>query len=99
MTWLVEEGAMGFYGAALQLITGVVCALFFYKAAQLEEDGPPPILWLALSVLIYMACLFFLGGSWPLMIGGQVGLLVAIGVVRVVIYLRATSKPPDLPKP
>ena len=89
---------MDFYQTALRFVVGFVCAIFFYKAAQLEEDGPPPILWLALSALIYLACLFLLGGSWPIIIGGQVCLLLAIGVMRVVKSLRSNSKPPARPR-
>ena len=83
---------MGIYLVILRLVAGGACAVTFYRAGQLEE-GRHGLLWASLSLLIYAICLFWLGGGWPILIGGQAALFVGVGLVRGIRHLR--SLPPS----
>ena len=58
-----------------------LCGAFFYRAAEIENASG--LLWCSLSVLISVACMFFL--HWGLLgvVLGQVGLFVGITVFRM----------------
>jgi hypothetical protein len=63
----------------------VVFAIFFYRAALF--DGCPAsvgLLWAALSVAISLLVLQWLRWGLLVMVLGQIGLFVGIGVFRVV---------------
>jgi hypothetical protein len=59
----------------------VVFAVFFYRAAEFEDESG--LLWSGLSILIFVTTLFFF--HWGLLgnLLGQVGLFVGIGIFRV----------------
>ncbi|MGA2800865.1 MAG: hypothetical protein ABSE97_00610 [Verrucomicrobiota bacterium] len=59
----------------------VVFAVFFYRAAEFEDESS--LIWCGLSILISVATLFFLHWGWLGTILGQVGLFVGIGIFRV----------------
>ena len=63
------------------IIAAVVCAMFFYGAAQ--RDQAPAVVWAALSVLISIFAIFFT--SWRVwgVLGGQVLLFVGITFFRL----------------
>jgi len=84
---------MGFFQSILPWIVAGVCVVFFYKAALVEDNGHGP-LWAALSALVSVACLFLLGGTWHVVLGGQAVLFVGIGVARAIGYLRSMRQPP-----
>jgi hypothetical protein len=58
-------------------------AVFFYRAAEFDEEGGSGIVWASLSILVSL--LIWLKLKWGLlgMIIGQVALLVGIGLIRV----------------
>jgi hypothetical protein len=59
----------------------VVFAVFFYRAAEFEDESG--LLWSGLFILIFVTTLFFF--HWGLLgnLLGQVGLFVGIGIFRV----------------
>jgi len=59
----------------------VVFAIFFYRAAEFEDESS--LLWCGLSILISAATLFYF--HWGLLgtLLGQIGLFVGIGIFRV----------------
>jgi hypothetical protein len=60
----------------------VVCAVFFHRAAEFENESS--LLWSGLSVLVSALVVFlFHAGSLGILLG-QAGLLIGIGVFRVV---------------
>lgn len=71
---------MTFY--SFNFLLTVVSAIFFYRAG--EFDGGPGLLWAALSVAISLLIWQWLRWGLLAMILGQIGLFIAIGVVRVV---------------
>jgi hypothetical protein len=60
----------------------VVFAVFFYRAAEFENESG--LLWSGLSVLVSVVALFFFHWSWLGCLLGQAGLFVGIGIFRVV---------------
>ncbi len=57
-----------------------VCAVFFYRAGEFENTSG--VAWAGLSVLISVAIWQWLGGGFLAVLGGQVGLFVAIMMYR-----------------
>ena len=67
---------------SFQFVLLLLCAVFYYKAAELEDA--PRLLWAGLSVLVYLVTWMLL--SWGLIgcLVGQVGLFGAITLVSVI---------------
>jgi uncharacterized membrane protein len=66
----------------LLIVVIVVCAVFFHRAAEFENESS--LLWSGLSVLVSALVVFlFHAGSLGILLG-QAGLLIGIGVFRVV---------------
>jgi hypothetical protein len=59
----------------------VVFAIFFYRAAELEDESG--WIWCSLSVVISALTLFFLHWGWLGYFLGQVGLFVGITIFRM----------------
>jgi hypothetical protein len=59
----------------------VVFAIFFYRAAEFENESG--LLWCGLSVLVSVVALFFFHWGWLGCLLGQAGLFVGIGIFRV----------------
>jgi hypothetical protein len=71
-----------------------VCVMTFWRAAEMEEQVGRALsmIWGGMSAIVYLASWLIFGLSWPGMIAGQVLLLVAIGVVRGVAYMRSAKE-------
>jgi uncharacterized membrane protein len=66
----------------LLIVVTVVSAVFFHRAAEFENESS--LLWSGLSVLVSALVVFlFHAGSLGILLG-QAGLLIGIGVFRVV---------------
>jgi hypothetical protein len=65
----------------LPILIIVVCAVFFYRAAEFENESS--LLWAGLSVLISAATWFLLHWGWLGSLFGQVGLFVGITIFRM----------------
>jgi hypothetical protein len=57
-----------------------VCAAFFYRAAEFENESR--LLWCGLSIVISLAALFYLHWGWLGIVLGQVGLFAGIAIFR-----------------
>jgi len=66
----------------LLIVVIVVCAVFFHRAAEIENESG--LLWSGLSVLISALVLFLFHAGWLGILLGQAGLLIGIGVFRMV---------------
>jgi uncharacterized membrane protein len=66
----------------LLIVVIVVCAVFFHRAAEFENESS--LLWSGLSVLVSALVVFLFHASWLGILLGQIGLLIGIGVFRVV---------------
>ena len=62
------------------LVVLIVCAVFFYRAAEAEDASG--LLWAALSVVISIFILRYTALGWIGMLIGQVGLFIGIGLFR-----------------
>ncbi len=60
----------------------VVCAVFFHRAAEFENESG--LLWSGLSALVSALVLFLFHAGWPGVLLGQAGLFIGIGVFRAV---------------
>jgi hypothetical protein len=60
----------------LSIVLTVVCAIFYYRAAEFENE--PGILWCGLSVLISAVTLLFFKWGWLGHLLGQVGFFSAL---------------------
>ena len=65
----------------LSIVLCVVSAVFFYRAAEFENE--PGLIWSGLSVVISVATLFWLHGGWLGTILTQAGLFVGITLFRM----------------
>jgi hypothetical protein len=66
-------------------ILAFVCAFVFFGAGRAEAKGggrDHGLLWSGLSVATSAALIQFLGAGWLLVLLGQAGLFVGIGVIR-----------------
>jgi hypothetical protein len=66
-------------------ILAFVCAFTFFGAGKAEAKGGGPdhgLLWSVLSVATSAALIKFMGAGWLLVLLGQVGLFIAIGIFR-----------------
>ena len=70
----------------INLLLLILCAVIFYKAAEMEDASGG--LWAALSVGVYAVTWFVLGWGFLLCFLGQVGLFVGITIFKM---LRSTS--------
>jgi hypothetical protein len=64
----------------LLILVALAFAIFFYRAAELEDD--PTWIWWALSLLISALTIFWLHWSWLGIILSQLGLFLGIAVFR-----------------
>lgn len=62
------------------VILVLVCAIFYYRAAELEETSG--LLWAGLSILVSCVIWLWLHGGFVAVFLGQVGLFVAITLYR-----------------
>ncbi len=71
-----------------------VCVTTFWRAGVMENPAERrlSVMWAGLSAIVYLASWLIFSMGWPGIIGGQVLLLVGIGVVRAIAYLRETQK-------
>ena len=69
------------YFYSLQFVMLLACAVFYYKAAEME--GCSGLLWSALSVFVFILTWIVLSWGWLGCLLGQVGLFAGITVVRV----------------
>jgi hypothetical protein len=71
-------------GIALHLIIMGISVMTFWKAGEMEDRGGqgPSLLWALLSAPIFLTMWLALSWNWPALIGGQIALLLGIGVVR-----------------
>jgi tryptophan-rich sensory protein len=71
-------------GIALHLIIMGISVMTFWKAGEMEDRAGqgPSLLWASLSALIFLAMWLVFACGWPALIGGQIALLLGIGVVR-----------------
>jgi hypothetical protein len=67
---------------SFNLVVLLASAIFFYRAADLDNNSG--VLWATLSVVVSVLVWFGLGWGVIGIIVSQVGLLVCIGIVRVV---------------
>ena len=65
----------------LPILMMVVCAIFFYRAAEFENESP--LLWTGLSVVISIVTFFVFHWGWPGCLLGQIGLFAGITVLRM----------------
>ena len=66
----------------LAILLVVVFAVFFYRAAEFENESG--LLWCGLSVLVSVVALFFFHWGWLGTLLGQAGLFVGITIFRMV---------------
>ena len=66
----------------LLIVVIVVCAVFYHRVAELENESC--LLWSGLSVLVSALVLFLFHAGWLGVLLGQIGLFVGIGVFRMV---------------
>ena len=66
----------------LLIVVIVVCAVFYHRVAELENESG--LLWSGLSVLVSALVLFLFHAGWFGVLLGQAGLFVGIGVFRMV---------------
>ncbi len=76
----------------LHLAAAFVCTGTYWRAAQMEENGPLPLLWALISLTVFLFTWLILGSGWPVIILGQLGVGLTIGIVRTIIYLRDADK-------
>jgi hypothetical protein len=76
-----------YFGIVLHLAAAGVCAYVYWKGAEME-DGPSPLIWAILSLMVFAVTWLWLGWRWPGIILSQVGIGVVIAVFRTVIALR-----------
>jgi hypothetical protein len=69
------------YFYSLQFVMLVACAVFYYRAAVMEDSSG--FLWSALSVLVFLLTWIVLSWGWLGCLLGQVALFAGITVVRV----------------
>ena len=67
---------------SLQFVMLLVCAVFYYKAAEMEDASG--FLWSALSVGVFVVTWIVLSWGWIGCLLGQVALFTGITIVRVV---------------
>ena len=48
----------------LHIIVAVVCASTYWKAAEMEDNGPSPFLWAGASLAVFLVTWLVLGWSW-----------------------------------
>ncbi|MGA3283809.1 MAG: hypothetical protein ABSD57_05040 [Verrucomicrobiota bacterium] len=65
----------------LAILMVVAFAVFFYRAAKIENESG--LLWCGLSVVISIATLFFFGWGWLGTVLGQAGLFAGITLFRM----------------
>jgi hypothetical protein len=63
------------------ILMTVLCAVFFHRAAEFEEESS--LLWTGLSVLISVVTWFVFRWSWPGALLGQAGLFAGITIFRM----------------
>ena len=66
---------------SVQFVLLLTCAIFWYRAADLEDA--PRFVWSGLSVGIFLLTWRLFGWGWLGCLSGQVGLLAGITLVRV----------------
>jgi Flp pilus assembly protein protease CpaA len=66
----------------LLVLVIVVCAVFFHRAAEFENASG--LLWSGLSVLVSALTLFLFHAGWLGILLGQIGLLIGIGVFKMI---------------
>jgi hypothetical protein len=84
---------MDYVSLLLKLIALGVCVAGWYKAAEMEENGPSPFIWAGISAALYLATWLVLGWGWPGIILTQIGMGLAIALIRLVIDLRKPPQP------
>lgn len=65
----------------LRFVVLLACAVFYYKAAAMEDCST--LLWSGLSVLVFVVTWIVLAWGWLGCLLGQVGLFAGITVVRL----------------
>ncbi|MGN6370691.1 MAG: hypothetical protein ACTHN5_20755 [Phycisphaerae bacterium] len=82
--------AFDYLSLIMHLAGLLVSVMTFWRAGAMEEatERRLSVIWSGLSAVVYLGSWLILGMGWPGIIGGQVLLLVAIGVVRGIAYLR-----------
>ncbi len=65
----------------LLILVIVVCAVFFHRAAEFENESG--LLWSGLSVLVSALVVFLFHAGWFGILLGQIGLFIGIGVFRM----------------
>ena len=65
----------------LLILVGLACAVFFYRAAEFEDEST--WVWSGLSVLIFALTMFWLHCGWLGILLGQIGLFVGITFFRM----------------
>jgi hypothetical protein len=69
------------YFYSFKFVMLLACAVFYYKAAEIE--GSSGFLWSVLSVLIFILTWIVLSWGWLGCLLGQVGLFAGIAFVRM----------------
>jgi hypothetical protein len=62
------------------ILAGAICVSFFARGAHM--DGKSPVLWGGMSLALWLAVTWFLGGGLALVLGAQVLLFAGITVVH-----------------
>ena len=65
----------------LPILVCLACAVFFYRAAEFEDEST--WIWCGLSILISALTLFWLHCGWLGIILGQFGILIGIAGLRI----------------
>ena len=65
----------------LLILVIVVCAVFFHRAAEFENESG--LFWSGLSVLVSALVVFLFHAGWLGILLGQIGLFIGIGVFRM----------------
>lgn len=65
----------------LPILVMVACAIFFYRAAESEDEST--WVWCGLSILISVLAIFWRHWGWPGMIAAQVALFVGVTLFRM----------------
>jgi hypothetical protein len=69
------------YFYSLQFVMLLACAVFYYKAAEMEDSSG--FLWSALSVGVFILTWIVLSWGWLGCLLGQVALFAGITIVRL----------------
>lgn len=75
---------------SIEFVLLVVCMAIYYKAAEMEHE--PALLWMGISVAVYVFTWRHLRWSWFGCLLGQFALASGIAVVRAINEMRKTRQ-------